>query len=228
MDVSIVIPIYNSKNLVENTIRSIVRTMESLCVDYEILLRDDGSSDGSCEALKELSKGFEKIRCFENGTNRGLGFTLRKLFDDASGDSVIYCDCDMPFGEKVIKVLLKEMENSDIVIASRYMGKENQVGFIRKITSRAYYLLCNLLFKIRVRDIGSGSVAFRNKVFNHVDLVGDGFVVHVEILKKALDKGFSLKEIPFEANSWQKGSFGIIKHGMPTVIDTFKLKFNRL
>ncbi|MBU0468160.1 MAG: glycosyltransferase family 2 protein [Candidatus Omnitrophica bacterium] len=228
MEVSIVIPIYNSKNLVEKAIRSIVRYMESLCVDYEILLRDDGSTDGSCEILKMLSQGFEKVRYFENGTNRGLGFTLKRLFEDAKGDNVVYCDCDLPFGEKVIKVLLKELQNSDIIVASRYMGKKNQVGLIRKTTSRAYYFLCRLLFKIRVSDIGSGSVAFRKNVLDEINLAGEGFVFHIEIFKKALEKGFSIKEIPFEARGWQRGSFGIIKHGMPTFIDTLKLKFNRL
>lgn len=228
MDVSIVIPIYNSENLIENTIRSIVRNMEALCVDYEILLRDDGSSDKSVEVLKELSQGFEKVRYFENGKNQGIGSTLKKLFADARGDNVIYCDCDMPFGEKVFKSLLRELENNDIVVASRYMGKANQVGFIRKIASRAYYILCKVLFNIRLKDIGSGTVAFRKKVLDDIDLSGEGFVVHVEVFKKALERGFSLKEMPYEAKGWQAGSFRIIKHGFPTFIDTLKLKFNRL
>ena len=228
MEVSIVIPIYNSKDLAEQAVRSIVRYMESICVDYELLLRDDGSTDGSRELLKDLSQGFEKVKYFENVKNRGLGFTLKRLFEDAKGDSIIYCDCDLPFGEKVIKVLLKELEKSDIVVASRYMGKKNQVGILRKITSRVYNLLCKSLFNVGINDIGSGSVAFKKSVLDDISLKGEGFVFHIEVFKKALDKGFSIKEIPFEARGWQRGSFGIIRHGLPTVIDTLKLKFNRL
>ena len=226
--ISIVMPIYNSKNLVENTVRSLAQILDSLCLDYEILLRDDGSSDDSVGVLKKLSDGFQRVRCFYNKSNRGLGFTLKRLFHDAKGENIIYCDCDLPFGEKVITLLLKEIGNNDIVIASRYSGRQNHVRVLRRIVSRAYYLFCRLLFNISIKDIGSGSVALKKKVLNNLDLRGDGFVIHVELYSKALKKGYSVKEIAIETTGCQPGNFSILKHGVPALIDTVKLKLNLL
>ena len=61
-----------------------------------------------------------------------------------------------------------------------------------------------------------------------INIKGKGFVVHIEIFKKALDKGYSVKEIGFDTVGWQSGSFGIFKHGIPTVIDTIKLRLKLL
>src|SRR3989344_3683816 len=127
MDVSIVIPIYNSAPLIRNSVEKLIRTLGAMSVRYEILLRDDGSRDHSREVLQELPVQYAQVRVFFNDKNRGLGFTLRQLFVDAQGACVIYMDCDLPFGAEVVRKVLGHLEKYDIVVCSRYLGKRNNV-----------------------------------------------------------------------------------------------------
>ena len=98
MKLSLVIPVYNAEKIIISSVRSLIETLAPLSLPYEILLRDDKSTDGSVEVLKSLPGMDPRVRCFFNPANQGLGATLRELFRDARGEIVIYCDVDLPFG----------------------------------------------------------------------------------------------------------------------------------
>jgi glycosyltransferase involved in cell wall biosynthesis len=98
MKASIVIPIYNAGQMAKNSVDQIVTALDPLGYDYEILLRDDGSFDDSKTVLDQIETQYSQVRCFRNITNEGLGATLRKLFHDAKGDHILYCDIDLPCG----------------------------------------------------------------------------------------------------------------------------------
>ena len=228
IDVSIVIPIYNTADMIKDSVGQVINIMDSLRTNYEILLRDDGSTDGSREVLAQIVAQYPEVRYFYNPSNKGLGFTLRKLLKDAQGKKIVYCDCDLPFGADVIPNLLKRLEASDVVVASRYQGALNRTLFVRKICSRFYYFLCRLLFNIPVVDIGSGSVAMHSRVFDGIDLKADGFDIHVEFYLKASREGFQIDEMPVEFNTARQGSFHIWAHGPDALVKTFKLYFESL
>jgi len=223
MNVSIVIPIYNASDIVENTLKQLVLTLDPLNIDYEILFKDDGSTDQSKVVLQQIDFQYIQVKCFFNASNSGLGATLRHLFDEAKGEDIIYCDCDLPFSAKVIPVLLKELKSFDVVVASRYCGISNQVQLIRQIFSRAYYVLCKLLFNIPVVDIGSGSVAIRRQALNKLDLKMKGFGIHAEFFIEAAQNDLSVKEVPAEHVRTNTGSFSIWKHSFPILFETVTL-----
>lgn len=224
MDVSIVIPIYNSTSLIRDSVEQLVRALGSMPVRYEILLRDDGSSDRSRDVLEKLPAQFASVKVFSNEKNRGLGFTLRRLFADAQGTRVIYIDCDLPFGADVVKEVLARLEKYDIVVCSRYLGKKNTVSWPRKAASRAYYYLCKALFNIPVKDIGSGTVGFRKEALNRLDLVSDGFAIHAEMFARAVRCHSSIIEIGVEALGEENGNNYIFQYGFSILRETFKLK----
>ena len=194
--VSVVIPVYNAQGMIKDSIDQIIDRIDPLKADYEILLRDDGSTDKSKEVLERVALQYPEVRCFYNVSNEGLGSTLRRLWKDARGERVIYCDCDLPFEADVIPALLEKLQTSDIVVASRYCGALNRTPFVRKIFSRLYYFLCKALFNIPVMDIGSGSMAVRRQVLENLDLRAKGFEIHAELYIKASRKGFRIEEIP--------------------------------
>jgi len=223
MDVSIVIPIYNASDIVENTLKQLVLTLDPLNIDYEILLQDDGSIDSTREVLKRIDSKYSQVKCFYGASNSGLGTTLRHLFDEAKGDNIIYCDCDLPFGAEIISVLLDKLQNADIAVASRYSGISNHVQLLRRIFSRVYFLLCKLLFNIPVIDVGSGSVAINRLALNTLDLKRRGFGIHAEIYVKAYHRGLLIVEFPAKSKQNQQRSFSIWKHGSGIILETFQL-----
>jgi len=224
---SIVIPIYNAEKIVASTIRRVISCLEQSNCQWEILLRDDCSRDKSRDILGGLVLKYSKVKVFYNEENKGLGYTLRRLFESASHENIIYLDCDLPFSEKIIDALVRELKDKDIAVASRYHYRKNHVPWNRRVASRLYCHFCKLLFNISVKDIGSGSFALRKKILPKLNLAADGFDVHVEIYVKAKMAGLSVFEIPSTLiESKGTGSFRILKHGPGIFVNTIKMWYN--
>jgi len=223
LQLSIVIPIYNAHQFIAQSTKKLIDECEQGQLKYEILLRDDGSTDGSRELLDETALKYQQVKCFYNPENCGLGTTLRALFFDARGDTVIYSDCDLPYTEKIIPQMMDAIKSHDIVVASRYRDVENDIKLYRKLASRMYYHLCRLLFHIPVLDVGSGSVAIKRELLEKLGLTAKGFEIHAEIFAKAKIKNFDIKEIPAKVKGGGQSTFSIIKHGPGVVFKTLSL-----
>ncbi len=222
MKYSFLFPVYNAESLLNNTYRQIKTFADTLDQDYEIIFWDDGSRDESVKKLAEISKLSKSVFFGRNDRNRGLGFTLRKLFDKAQGEIVIYCDCDLPFGIEGIEKLIAKIPLADIVVASRYQSIGPEVSWIRQRCSRMYYFLMKCLFAITVKDIGSGTVAFRSDVLKGLNLSRDGFDIHTEIFVKASDRKFQVMEVAAQSFSQKYSTFKILKHGPKVILSTLK------
>lgn len=220
---SLVIPIYNSERFIYSSLEQLTEALRNITFSYEILLCDDGSQDHSLKALQEASGRFSRIRYFLNGSNQGLGLTLRKLFSEAHGEWIIYCDCDLPFGAQVIPLILQELEFYDIVVSSRYKGIPSKVRWIRRVCSRLYFCLCKILFNIPVQDIGSGTMGFRKVILEKFTLQAEAFDIHAEFYCKAKCAGCSFKELACVSSASAQGSFRLFKHGFLTVFKTLLL-----
>ena len=227
-EVSILIPVYNSRDIIECSVRRLVSTLSGRVGSYEILLRDDSSTDSSKKVMEALSVKFPHLRCFYNEYNRGLGYTLRAMFKDCTGNSIVYCDCDLPFGAGIIPKLVAGLGRHDIVVASRYKGVSSRLRLSRRFFSRMYYIFCRILFNIPVLDIGSGTVAMKRAVIEKLMLSADGFDIHAEIYVRAKEAGFSIYEVPVRVQDAYGGSFSILRHSAGVIIGTLRLWVKRL
>jgi len=223
MFLSIVMPVYNTKDILCKTIEELHRYLEDNGHDFEILICDDGSQDNVRPVMQQLARLYWRVKPFFNEGNRGLGYTLKVLFHNARGEVIIYLDCDLPFGKGIISVLLNEIHYSEIVLASRYRGEKSVVHWPRWLMSRLYYLLCRMLFCLPVRDIGSGSVALKKEVIDKISLISNGFAIHAEIFLRASRAGYSIKEIPYSAKHASLGNFRILRHGPAVLLETLIL-----
>ena len=228
LDLSVVIPIYDARDIAKDSVDRLVKGLDSFGVDYEILLRDDGSKDASHQVLKEIARQNPRVKCFSNDGNRGLGYTLVKLFQEAGGNNIIYCDCDLPFGVDIIPSLLEGLKRNDVVIASRYRGLPNNIPWNRKIVSRLNFIICKFLFKISFADIGSGTIAIQKRALDQLDLKTTGFGIHAELFFEAAKKGLLITEVPAQSHLARKGSFRIWKHGLRTLWETVGLWLRKL
>ncbi len=222
IDLSVVIPVYNARKILRQNAGRIISALEKERIDYEIIFCDDKSRDDSKEILEGLAQKTPCIKYLLNEENQGLGGCLTRLFAEAQGENIIYCDCDLPFGEGVFKQLLDASCNYDIVVASRYKGERNKTRLYRKIFSRLYFFFCWILFSLDVRDIGSGSVLIKRNIIPKLNLHAKGFDIHAEMYVKAISLGFKINEIPVKSYEVGEGSFSVLKHGLNIVIGTMR------
>ena len=222
-ELSLVLPVYNAVALIRSSVEALRDFCKTTGKSYEILLCDDASSDGSGRLLQQLAHEIPEVRVFQNKENGGLGRTLRTLFSQSSGEYVVYCDMDLPFGVHGIKTVLSALAQADIVVASRYRDPPAAVPLSRRLLSRMYYGLCQLLFKIKVRDIGSGTVGLHREALRQLDLQANGFDIHLDLFYQAGCAGLRMQEIGVPAAGYVPGSFRVWPHGYQVLGQTLRL-----
>ena len=225
VNISAVIPVYNSGSILQEAYSHVKRALSEMTGKYEILFRNDGSSDNSQRVLECIAKSDNRVRIFRN-ENRGLGYVLRQMFKDARGDIVIYLDADayMTFGLSQLSCLIGKTKDADVVIASRY--KQGRIPLHRLVPSRTYKIINELLFGVGINDIGSGLVVFKKSALDRIKLYSNGFEIHIELYTKLHRAGFKTIEVPTDYVHWDEGSFKMLKHGPRTLAMTFKYWLN--
>lgn len=222
--ISIVVPCYNEEKIILDTYREIKKEIEKITNDYEIIFANDGSTDDSLKILEKISKKDKKIKLISWFPNSGKGYAYRHLYKIAFGSIIIEIDVDLSIKPKIFKEFIKEIEEVDVVIASRYAGIKGKIPLYRKLPSRLNYLICKLLFGIKVRDVLSGFVVFRKEVLDSINLESDGFGIHIELIAKIHKRGFRIKEIPAQyIHRVKDAKFSIFKDGLKTLFRTFTL-----
>ena len=219
--ISIIVPCYNEEKIIYGTYKKIKEEVSKITDEYEIIFANDGSTDNTKKILKSIVTKDKKIKLISWDNNRGMGYTHRNLYKAAKGRAVIEMDADLSIKPTVFRDFLKYMKDYDVVVASRYGDIKGKIPLYRRILSRIYYLLCKILFGIKVKDVLSGFIAFRREVFENLKLKSDGFEIHIELMYKLKQKGCKIKEIPAYYSHRSKGSkFIVIKNGPSTLYKT--------
>lgn len=194
---SIVIPTYNERGNIGKLINSVENVLRKNRISGELIVVDDSSNDGTTELLKTLKRKFRNIRLHIR-KERGIGSALRLGYELARKKYVLAMDADFSHNPKDIPKFLKEIENADIIVGSRYVpkGKIENWSLRRRILSLGANLLASAVLGLNVKDATSGYRLFRKDVLRDLDLKADGFVIQVESLYKAKKKGYVIKEMP--------------------------------
>lgn len=204
--ISVVIPTYNEK---ENIGPLIARTAAALkSFNYEIIIVDDDSSDGTADAASELSFQYP-VKVIVRKDERGLASAVVKGFAASSGDILAVMDADLQHPPEVLTSMVAAIESgADTAVASRYVPGGGCEGWsrLRIIESKIATLFAHILLpKIRkVRDPMSGFFAVRRSVIENVDLRPSGYKILLEILVKG--KTGSTVEVPFVFQVRERGS----------------------
>lgn len=201
--ISIFLPVYNEEQNIDLAISTVLNTVSSISDDYEILLINDGSSDGSREKILEWAGRNANIRLVDHEINLGYGAALRSGFKNAKKDIVFYTDSDMPADMEQIKKILPLMEKYDLVIGYR-INREDTVR--RFIYSKIYNLLLRLLFNVRVRDANFSFKCIRREAVQKCVLKAKSVFIDGELLSEAVRNNFKIKEVPVIYTPRKKGS----------------------
>lgn len=181
MFVSIIIPTYNEKQNIEKLIPLLDRYFER---DYEIIIVDDSSPDGTADACRGMAKDYP-IKVLERPSKMGLASAVVTGFYEAKGDIIGVIDGDMQHPPEFATVLCNSVVNgSDIAIGSRYVkgGHCEDWGLFRKVVSRGAILLAMPL--VSVKDPMSGYFFLKRSVVGQINFNPRGFKILLEVLVK--------------------------------------------
>ena len=163
--ISVIIPMYNERPIIENTARTLCGYMSEHFEDgsWELIFSDDGSRDSSGEAVRSLNLPGVRVVGYEK--NRGKGCAVRTGMLAAEGDIMMFTDADLAYGTEVIGRLVDAFDknpNADIVIGSRNLSRDGYEGytFMRRLASKIYLRLLCLVGGFRLTDSQCGCKAF--------------------------------------------------------------------
>ena len=209
VDLSIIIPMFNEEEVIEETIKSVTKELESLNLNWEIIPVNDGSTDNTLDLCRQTSTRDDRVKIVTYSPNRGRGYALRQGFNAAVGDVVISIDSDLTYSPEHISLIWNEMtkNESDIVLGSAYMkgGQVIDVPFKRVLISRLGNFILGFSFPGKIKTITCVLRGYRREVLDSLELESDDKEIHLEILAKAISVGFRIKEIPAVLKGRKKG-----------------------
>ena len=193
MKLSIVIPIYNE----EKTLLTILEKVRAQEMEKEIILVDDGSTDGTREILAGLD--YPEVRVILHDKNRGKGAALRTGFDAASGDIIIIQDADLEYNPEEYRFLLKPILDgvADVVYGARFLGGPHRVlYFWHYCGNKLLTLITNVLFNINLNDMETCYKVFKKEALQGLTIVSNRFGFEPEITAKMVKGGQRIYEVP--------------------------------
>ena len=191
LDVSIVIPLLNEVESLDELHTRITTVMEATKLSFEIIFIDDGSSDGSAAALESISKADQRVNAIILKRNFGKSNALMVGFGLARGNVAVTMDADLQDLPENIPILL---EQKDYGLVSGWR-KHRKDSFLKKTLSGLFNGLVNLFFGVNVKDINCGFKAYKKDLYKSLLLYGD---LHRMTLVLAKMEGFSFIEAPIE------------------------------
>lgn len=195
LDVSVILPVFNERGHLDDEIKRIDHAMAGSGFTYEIIVVDDGSTDGSGERLLEL----DGIRLIQFKTNRGSGSARKYGTLQARGRVVVWTDVDMTYPNDEIPQLVKELDEGwDQVVGAR-TSEQGTVKLLRTPAKWFIRKLASYLVDVNIPDLNSGLRAFRRSVaYQYLYLLPRGFSCVTTLTLAFLNNGYSIKYVPIE------------------------------
>jgi dolichol-phosphate mannosyltransferase len=204
MKVSIVLPTYNEKGNIRPLIEAIIRNLEG---EFEVIVVDDDSPDGTGEEVELLGRSDPRIRLLRRTGKRGLTASLREGIAAARHDYVIWMDADFAHPPALLPAMIGESAQFDIVVASRYVagGQDGRGSLLRRGVSLLLNRISARLAQSSVRDLSSGFLRVKKPVFDRIPLQGEYGDYCIDFLICAEKAGYRIKEIPFTNADREEG-----------------------
>lgn len=194
VDVTVVLPVFNESEHLEEEVIRIRKSLEASQYSHEILVVDDGSTDGS----GELAERLEGVRVMRFSTNRGAGSARKYGTMAARGDVVVWTDVDMTYPNDEIPVLIANLDGFDQVVGAR-TSEEGTIKLLRRPAKWFIRRLASYLSRFEIPDLNSGFRAFRRDVADQfLYLLPRGFSCVTTLTMAFLSNGYSIRYVPID------------------------------
>jgi glycosyltransferase involved in cell wall biosynthesis len=221
-------PVYNEQDRVEEAVRSVLAAP----VDdpIELLIVDDGSSDGTAAVLERLAASEPRIRVFRQEPNQGKGAAVARGFREASGDVVLIQDADLEYDPGDYPRLLEPIRDgrADVVLGSRFIGNVHRVlYFWHYVGNRTLTLLSNMMTDLNLTDMEAGYKVFRREVVDTLDLKSRRFGIEPELVQKVARGKWRVFEvgISYRGRTYGEGKKITWRDGLAAVWHIIRFRF---
>jgi glycosyltransferase involved in cell wall biosynthesis len=205
-EVTIVMPVFNERHRLELAVDAVLAAQVS--DDLELLIVDDGSTDGTREILSDRNWPPD-VRVIYHERNRGKGAAIRTALAEARGVYTTIMDADLEYEPSDIPTLLAPLRAGDAqaVFGTRGFQSHSAFSFWYVVGNRAVTFAANLLFNSWVSDMMTGQKAMSTELFRSLELRADGFAIEAEITARLLRRGVRIYEVPitYTARSREDG-----------------------
>ena len=198
MKISVIIPVYNEKN----TIQEIVKRVKAMKMADEVIIVDDGSTDGTRDLLSDFD-GKDLVRVILQSKNQGKGAAVRTGISAATGDVLIIQDADLEYDPREYPNLLKPIEEgvADVVYGSRFLGAPHRaILFWNMVANKMLTLMTNILYNNILTDMETGYKVFKREIVADMKLHARRFDFEPEFTAKILKKKARVYEVPITFN----------------------------
>jgi len=193
--VSFIVPAFNE----ESTVVEVLERVSALSLDIQIVVVDDGSTDGTLRAVEGWAQGRDHVVVVTK-PNRGKGSAIRAAIPHVDGDIAVIQDADLEYDPVDVPALIEPIERgvADVVFGSRLSGGRPQRAYLfwHLVGNRFLSLVTNVLFNTTLHDMETGYKAFRAEVLRTLDLREDRFGIEPEITAKVCKRKLRIYELP--------------------------------
>ena len=202
---SVIIPCYNEKD----TVAEVIQRVRAVELAHEILVIDDGSTDGTRDVLAQIDPE-DDLKIILHERNRGKGAAVRTGFKNAAGDVFLIQDADLEYDPREYPVLLRPIEEgiADVVYGSRFLGGPRKAMFFwNMIANRTLTFVTNILYNSILSDMETCYKVFRAEIIRDIPLRSRRFDFEPEVTAKVLKRGHRIYEVPISYNGreWDEG-----------------------
>ena len=201
---SVVMPAYNERATVEEMVRRVLRVP----LRIQLIVVDDGSTDGTREILQRLRQELE-FQLVEQDRNRGKGAALRRGFQEVRGDLVVIQDADLEYSPEEYPELIELIcqGRADVVYGSRFLGRHRVFLFSHYLGNRIVTLLSNILYNTMLTDMETCYKVMRAEIVKGMTLKSNGFGIDPELTAKIFKGGHRVYEIPitYDGRGYEEG-----------------------
>ena len=192
-ELSILYPVFDEARNVAPLLEHTKEWAPRVAASFEVIVVDDGSRDGSAEAVARACRDDPRVRIVRHDRNRGYGAALRTGLRAARGRLIFFTDADLQFDLRELEGLLGHAERFDVVAGYR---AERRDPWPRRVLALGWGAIVRTVFDLHVRDIDCAFKVFRREVIDAIEIESIGAFVNTEILLRAEREGFRIHQVP--------------------------------
>lgn len=243
MKLSVIIPVYNEINTIAEIVRRVRAVRLAVTTGYgpedantieferELVIVDDGSTDGTREYLRTLEGDPDTVVLFHE-CNQGKGAAVRTGLKHASGDVMVIQDADLEYDPRDYPALLKPIVEgrSQVVYGSRFRGGPTKAMFFwHMVGNRFLTLVTNVLYDTIISDVETGYKVFTREIAEQLDLKSPGWGFDPEITAQILKRGYRIYEVPisYTGREFSEGKKIGWRDGLTVLWTLIKCRFSR-